>query len=236
MSAKFDTMDGQSDRILPPAFYAQKPHELARGLLGRDLIVEHETGGFRRGRIVETEAYGFVPDPASHSYRGIMTRRNRAMFGQPGHAYIYLIYGVYHCFNVVSLRGERPSAILIRALHPLDGIPEMARVRGIEGYDQEATAEGVNTTDSMSQRDREKLLSGPGKLCQAMQIELSLDEHPLWMAPLYICEGAPKSVRDNIEILRGPRIGLNPKTVGESFNWPWRYEVGGSRYLSRVFT
>jgi len=219
MRPAFDSMDALSKRVLPADFYAREPHELARDLLGRDVVIQHGARDIRRGRIVEVEVYGFLPDPASHSYRGIKTRRNQAMFGAAGNAYIYLIYGIYHCFNVVAPAGERPSAILVRALHPLEGGEAMARARGL----------------SQAKYDPEKLMSGPGKICQAMQIDRSLDAHSLWLTPLSICEGAPQAVRDEMEILSGPRIGLNPKTVGACCDWPWRYGVAGSPYLSRAF-
>lgn len=229
----FDALDSQSDRVLPAEFYAREPHQLARELLGRDLCVESEAAGLLRGRIVEVEVYGFVPDPASHSYRGVKTKRNRAMFGSPGNAYIYLIYGIYHCFNVVAQRGERPSAILVRAMHPLNGLGVMARRRGLESYTDKPASDKASTPEQMPRSVQKKLLSGPGKICQAMQIDLSCDEHRLWAPPLCICEGAPQAVRDEMEIISGARVGLNPETVGESCNWPWRYGVAGSRFLSR---
>lgn len=219
MRPAIDGVDEHSDRVLPADFYAQEPHALARDLLGRDLLIQHGARDFRRGRIVETEVYGFIPDPASHSYRGIKTRRNQAMFGAAGNAYIYLIYGIYHCFNVVAPADERPSAILVRALHPLEGLEAMAKARGLDARDD----------------DPKKLMSGPGKICQAMQIDRSFDAHPLWRSPLSIRAGAPQAVRDAMEIVSGPRVGLNPKTVGACCAWPWRYGVKGSPFLSRAF-
>jgi DNA-3-methyladenine glycosylase len=204
-------------------FYACDPHQLARRLLGRDLVRLDEQGGRLRGRIIEVEVYGHCHDPASHANTGVPTDRTSAMFGPPGTAYIYLIYGMYHCLNVVAPAGERPAAVLIRALHPLEGLESMARRRGLfERYDGQMPASV-----------RRNLLSGPGKICQAMGIDLEHNEQPLGTGQLRLARGVPVESHPNSTIACAPRIGLNPETVGEAADWPWRYGVSGSRYLSR---
>lgn len=216
-------MDEQSQRVLPADFYQREPHELAKDLLGRDLVRVLGDGTKLRGRIVELEVYGHILDRASHCHTGLPTPRTEAMFGAPGSAYIYLIYGVYHCLNIVAPSAARPSALLVRALEPVDGLDEMAAGRNLaDKYSGEMPA-----------RVKRNLLSGPGKICQAMQIDLAFNAHSLDAPPLYITQGAPAAVRQRLEIARGPRVGLNLKTVGDCYHWPWRYGVRGSAHLSR---
>ena len=130
---------------LPRAFYDRPAIEVARALLGTVLV-----HGSTSGRIVETEAYLGLQDRAAHSWRGI-TPRTRVLFGEPGHAYVYLIYGMYECLNVVAEPEGSPGCVLIRAVEPLEGIPRMRRRR--------PGARGI-----------EDLANGPGKLTLALGI------------------------------------------------------------------
>ena len=160
---------------MPPGFYNQPVLDLARALIGCTLTVDG-VGGI----IVETEAY-HAGDPASHSFAG-PTARNRAMWGAAGHAYIYRIYGIHWCLNVVG--GETPgAAVLLRALQPTHGLDLMRARRG--------TA------------DLRALCSGPGKLCQALAVTAALDGHPLDARPFAI---APRTSEP--AIVSGPRIGI----------------------------
>jgi DNA-3-methyladenine glycosylase len=186
-------------RPLPRRFYARGSLEVAPDLLGRILV--RELDGVRMaGRIVEVEAYR-PDDPASHSFRG-PTSRNAAMFGPPGHAYVYLSHGIHHCLNLTTGEG---SAVLLRALEPVEGVPEMVRRRRIA--------------------EPRLLCAGPGRLCQALGITLTENGQALSRAGgLWLAVGEPvASARAT------PRVGLSAAT-----DVAWRFVEEGSRYLSRA--
>ena len=204
---------------LPRSFYERDVHELARALLGCKLVRELD-GERLVGRIIETEAYGGPHDPACHADSGNPTERTRSMFGPPGTAYVYQIYGMYHCLNVVAPAETKAAAVLIRALRPLRGLSRMARQRDLAD----------RYTGEMPERVRKNLLSGPGKLCQAMAIDRELDGCELARGSLWLAPGEAPTERP---VERTQRIGLNPETVGEAAEWPWRYVVADSAYLSR---
>lgn len=154
--------------------------EIARGLLG-SVLVHESKHGLTSGVITETEAY-LQGDPACHAYSG-RTARNAPMFGPSMTAYIYFIYGMHHCFNVVTRPGE---AVLVRALEPLDGVDLME-----------------------SRRGRHPLSDGPAKLVQAMGITLDMNEHDLSKKPLYIVDrpsGADIQVSTRIGITKGAKL------------------------------
>jgi len=153
------------------------------------------------GVIVETEAYD-ATDPASHSFGG-PTRRNGPMFGPPGRAYVYRIYGLHWCFNLVCDGARRGSAVLIRALEPRSGLDVMRRRRGLKA-------------DAA-------LCSGPGKLCEALGIDAALNGADLTQPPFAFV--LPSR---SVAISQGPRIG-----VTRGAETPWRFGLAGSRFLSR---
>jgi DNA-3-methyladenine glycosylase len=186
---------------LPHDFYDRDTVQVARDLIGWTLIRETEEGPVG-GIIIETEAYG-PDDPANHAHRGPRPR-NAAMFGPPGFAYVYRIYGVYWCVNAVT-RGEGTGeAVLIRALEPTVGIDSMRRNRGVE--------------------DVRLLCSGPSRLCQALGITGELNGADLAHPPLMI--GGEK--RDRIDIVESTRIGIS-----KAAHLPWRFCAAGSAFLSR---
>jgi DNA-3-methyladenine glycosylase len=179
---------------------------LARDLLGARLVHEGP-GGRVGGRIVEVEAYRGPEDLAAHSARG-RTARNAVMFGPPGHLYVYLIYGLHHCLNVVAGPGEKPEAVLIRALEIDEGLP-LARAR-----------RGPRVADH-------RLAAGPGNLGRALGVDRSLNGTDLLTGPVRVLPGQGPSPR----ILRGPRVG-----VGYAGAWadrPLRYWIADDRHRSR---
>jgi DNA-3-methyladenine glycosylase len=203
-------------RRLDEAFFRREVHTLAKDLLGRHLCRD-DGQSFRVGRIVEVEAYGGAPDPACHGDSGVPTDRTRPMFERGGLAYVYLIYGMYHCFNIVSDPDGIAAAVLVRAAEPVVGLPEMARSRGL----------GAPTSAST----RRNLMSGPGKLCQAMAISREKHDGVVLASPeLFVSTGEPVPEE---AVVRTPRIGLNPKTVGDAVGWDWRYVDARSEHLSK---
>jgi DNA-3-methyladenine glycosylase len=158
--------------VLPRAFYDDDPRVVGPRLLGK-LLVRREGRKHLIGRIVEVEAYLGADDSASHASRG-KTPRNAVLFGPPGHAYIYFIYGNHYCLNISCLPDGMPGGILFRALEPVDGVEKMVELRGIE-----------------ASADLRKLTSGPGRLAAAFGITRERDNgKDLTSAPLrYIVEG-----------------------------------------------
>ena len=145
-------------KLLRRAFFNRDPRIVARELLGK-LIVRREGRKQLAGRIVEVEAYLGAGDLAAHAAAG-NTARNAVLWGPPGHAYVYFIYGVHYCLNISCLPAGEAGCILIRALEPVNGIAEMAKARGLADLDLTLP------------RDLRKLASGPGKLCEALGLSL----------------------------------------------------------------
>jgi DNA-3-methyladenine glycosylase len=183
---------------LGPAFFDRSVHEVAPELIGVTLLVDG-----CGGPIVEVEAYHHE-DPASHGFRG-RTDRNAAMFGPPGHAYVYRSYGIHWCLNVVCEPEGSASAVLIRALEPTHGLERMRTRRNLD--------------------DERLLCAGPGRLCQALGITREHDGLPLDAPPFELHAPAHEP-----ELVAGPRIGIT-----RAADLPWRYGLAGSRFLSRPF-
>ncbi len=182
---------------LPAAFYNREPERVARELLGAVLRMD-DGAGLVSGRIVETEAYLGPHDPASHSAAG-NTPRTRTMFGPPGRAYVYFIYGMHWCVNAVTREEGFGSAVLIRAIEPLEGIDRMRARR------------------PRARRDHD-LVNGPGKVCAALGITREHDGMSLTGdSPLSICAGEPV---DDALVFIGPRIGIT-----KAADWPLRFVV-----------
>ncbi|MGH7553776.1 MAG: DNA-3-methyladenine glycosylase [Longimicrobiales bacterium] len=193
----------------PAAFYARPAEIVAPALLG-GLLVSTIDGIETSGRIVETEAYVGPHDPASHAAERIgRTVRNRSMFGVPGIAYVYRIYGVHWCLNIVTDRVEYPAAVLIRAIEPVSGIETMRRRRGVP-FAEFADA---------------GLGSGPGKLAAALGITGAIDGHPLDRPPLIV---ARFDVPSESAIARGPRVGIT-----RAADWPLRFFIRGNPHVSK---
>jgi DNA-3-methyladenine glycosylase len=189
---------------LPAKFYDRDTEQVARDLLGAVLRCT-TLDGVASGRIVETEAYLGEHDLACHAAAGL-TQRTRWLYGEPGTAYVYFIYGVHWCFNAVTRAVGSPSAVLVRALEPIDGIDLMRERRG-------------------DVRDRD-LTNGPGKLCEALGITGALNGLPLRKSTIEILRGdaVPDS---NVAIT--PRIGIT-----KSAEWPLRWYVADNPYVSKT--
>ena len=178
-------------------FFARSVHDVAPELIGTTLLCDGAGG-----TIVEVEAYD-REDPAAHGFRG-RTARNATMFGPAGHAYVYRSYGIHWCLNFVCEEEGVASAVLIRALEPVEGLDEMRRRRRL---------------------DNPRLLcTGPGRLCQALGVTREHDGLPLDEPPF---ELLPR--REEPEIVTGLRIGIT-----QAADRPWRYALAGSRFLSRA--
>jgi DNA-3-methyladenine glycosylase len=201
---------------LPRSFYLDPPEAVARNLLGKVLVRRYEgkteTRAVRRrlaGRIVEAEAYCGLDDPAAHAFSG-KTERNAVLFGPPGFAYIYFIYGMHYCLNFSCEPEGQPGGVLLRALEPLEGLTTMARLRGLA-----------------ADANPRLLTSGPGRLCEALAIERAghngLDvtsrRSGLWVED----DGFRVP-----QIDAGPRVGIR-----KAADLPLRFSIAGNRFVSR---
>jgi DNA-3-methyladenine glycosylase len=178
--------------------FTRNSPEVASQLIGMTLLVDG-VGGI----IVETEAYD-AEDPASHSFSG-PTPRNAVMFGPPGHAYVYLSYGIHWCLNFVCREVGHGAGVLIRALQPTTGVSLMV--------------------DRRRQPDPRMLCSGPGRLAQALAITHDLNGKRVDIPPFRLSEASTRA-----SLVCGPRIGIS-----KAVDRPWRFGLAGSRYVSRPF-
>jgi DNA-3-methyladenine glycosylase len=188
----------RSQQRLGRSFYERPVVQVARELIG--CTVAH---GDTAGIIVETEAY-HDSEPASHAFVGL-TARTSTLFGPPGNAYVYRSYGIHALLNAVCEPVGVGAAVLIRALHPISGLLEMRKRRSV-GSDLE-------------------LCSGPGKLTQALDVELHQNGSSLLDGPIAIFAAAGVK---SIEVLSGPRVGIT-----KAVDLPWRFCLAGSPYVSR---
>ncbi len=194
---------------LPLRFYRRPTELVARELLGRFIVREIE-GERLVVRIVETEAYLGGPDRASHAWGGRRTARNECLYLPGGHAYVYFIYGMHFCLNVVTEGADLGSAVLIRAGEPVEGLERMLARRGL------ARARPGDVA------------GGPGRLCKALGIDRADDGVRLDCGALRIVEGEPVAPE---EIAVGPRVGIG--YAGEAVAWPLRFAIRGHPHVSR---
>lgn len=196
-------------------FFATDAESLARALLGSHLVRVLDDGREVRVRINETEAYTGVEDRASHAYGGRRTARNESMWGAPGTAYVYFVYGMHHCFNIACGREGEPPAVLVRGGEVIAGIDAAAELRGRDLRRVDRPARG--------------LADGPAKLCRAMAIDRALDGVDLTRdGRIWVERGDSAKVREQ-EVSRLPRIGV--AYAGEWALRPlrWVRRVGGPR-------
>jgi len=190
---------------LERGFFERPTLEVARDLIGKRLVRCGEDGTRVSGIIVETEAYCGKFDEACHSYKG-KTERTQIMFGGKGHAYIYLIYGMYHCLNLTSGLAGEPECVLIRALEPKEGLHHMHERRGTDKH--------------------KNLCSGPGKLCIALDTPKSLNGRDLCTGETLYLEDPG----DRPEVTASPRINIG--YAGEAVHYPWRFTLTDSPFVS----
>lgn len=200
---------------LNSAFYSRDPRLVARDLIGR-YIVRHVPDGSPNRlivvRIVETEAYLGTPDPASHAYAGRRTRRNASLYLEGGHAYVYFIYGMHYCLNVVTGSTENGDAVLIRAAEVVVGEHIVQKNRGL---------------DHGRKFRPVQIAGGPARLCQALGVGRDQDGHRLSTPPLQITAGQPVEDR---HVLVGPRVGIG--YAGAAVHWPLRFALNDSPSIS----
>lgn len=195
--------------ILPREFYIHPPDQVARQLLGKILVRRYE-GRRLAGRIVEIEAYFGLDDPAAHAFIG-KTPRNAVLFGPPGFAYVYFIYGMHYCLNISCEPEGTPGGVLFRALEPLEGIATMAELRGL----------GADAPPRL-------LTSGPGRLCQALGITRTTHngiDVTSRRSGLHVEDDGWRPA--TIEAL--PRIGIR-----KAAERPLRFVIAGNRFVSRA--
>jgi DNA-3-methyladenine glycosylase len=200
-------------KLLRRQFFNRDPRTVARELLGK-LIVRKEGGKIFAGRIVEVEAYLGAGDLAAHAVAG-NTERNAVLWGAPAHAYVYFIYGMHYCLNISCLPAGEAGCVLIRALEPIAGLPEMARARQLSHL------------ELISPRDFRKLMSGPARLCEALGITRERDNGK----DMVSARSDLQVMNDGFsvkEVAVTPRIGIT-----KSAEMPLRYLVRGSAFISR---
>jgi len=200
-------------KLLSRAFFNRDPRLVARELLGK-LIVRREGRKRLAGRIVEVEAYLGAGDLAAHAAAG-HTSRNAVLWGPPGHAYVYFIYGVHYCLNISCLPAGEAGCVLIRALEPVSGLREMAEARDLADLDLTLV------------RDLRKLASGPGKLCEALDITRPRDNDKDMLSP-----------RSDLQVMsdgfRVPEVAVTQRIgITKSAELPLRYVIAGNMFLSK---
>lgn len=194
---------------LPFSFYQREDVlQIAEELVGKLLVTNWE-GIVTSGRIVECEAYAGVTDRASHAYGGRRTRRNEVMYGLGGYAYVYLIYGIHHLFNVVTYTKNIPHAILIRSLEPVKGVDEMLKRTGKEELDYTLTR-------------------GPGNLSKALGISTKHSGMSLTGKELFLADDGHRYTKKQITL--SPRIGVD--YAGDDALLPYRYYIKGNPFVS----
>lgn len=200
---------------LPRRFFNRDPRQVAPELLGK-VLVRRERETILAGRIVELEVYLGESDPAAHAFAG-RTARNFVLFGPPGHAYVYFIYGNHYCLNVSCMPEGQAGSLLFRALEPLIGQKQMARNRGL-------------SPDSVTERQLRLLTSGPGRMAEALGITRARDNDKDLVSPgsdLLIVDDGYRPEKIAIT----PRIGIT-KAAAE----PLRYLIAGNEFVSKSFS
>lgn len=193
-------------------FYSRDTETVAKELLGKILV--HEVDGKRlAGKIVETEAYLGIKDKAAHSYGGRRTPRVEVMYGEAGFSYVFIIYGMYYCFNVVTQKEEIPEAVLIRALEPVESLDIIATNRFKKDY------------NDLTKTQIKSLTNGPGKLCDGLKINKTLNGEDLFDNKLYIEDND-----EEFNIITDKRIGID--YAEEAKDYLLRFYIENNKYVS----
>ena len=196
-------------------FYNRNSLIVAQELLGKYLVNNIQGIKFI-GKIVEVEAYMGPEDKAAHSYNNLLTKRTEIMYGDAGYAYVYFIYGMHFCMNVVVESKGKPQAVLIRALEPLRPIGDMAARR----YSK--------TLEKLKRSQLISLTNGPAKLCKAMGINKEHNGENLCGEKLYVTQGENQ---DKFKIVRAKRINID--YAEEAKDYPWRFYIENNPYISK---
>ncbi len=193
-------------KITDREFYNRDSLIVAQELLGKVLV--HEINGQKvAAKIVEAEAYMGVTDKAAHSYGGKRTPRVEVMYGGPGFAYVFLVYGMYYCFNIVTREAGNPQAVLLRAVEPAGGLELIAQNRFNKAYAE------------LTKNQIKNLTNGPGKLCKALAIDKSLNGADLCGDRLYVATGD----KEKFNIIAAKRVGID--YAEEAKEHPWRFYI-----------
>jgi DNA-3-methyladenine glycosylase len=198
-------------------FFARDTLIVAKELLGK--VIVREIDGVRlSGKIVETEGYIGSIDKASHAYGGKKTPRVEPLYGEPGISYVFSIYGMYECFNVISKEKGSPEGILIRAVEPIDGLEKIAQNRFRKSY------------DTLTAKEIKNLTNGPSKLCIALDINKKVHNFMdlVISKELYIEDGG---IINSSDIVETTRVGID--YAEEAVDFPWRFYVKNNIYVSK---
>ncbi|NLZ48291.1 MAG: DNA-3-methyladenine glycosylase [Clostridiales bacterium] len=201
---------------LERSFYSRDTLQVAEELLGK-YLVRKINDKFLIGKIVEVEAYMGEQDKAAHSYGGRRTERNEVMYGEAGHIYVYFIYGMHYCFNVITEKVNVPRGVLIRALEPMDGMEIMALNRYKKSLEE------------LTSREIRNLTNGPAKLCSALNITREHNGMDICKDDFYI--GQDEKKRENFEIVKTTRINID--YAEEARFYPWRFYIKDNPYVSK---
>lgn len=205
---------------LRPSFFSKDTFWLAKNLLGK-YLARKDGKNTLIAKIVETEAYYGPKDKASHASRG-KTERTKIMFDRPGLAYIYLVYGMYYCFNIVTESKDFPAAILIRAVEPIAGISQMQKNRHLN--------KKLIVPMPNAQCQIPNLTNGPAKLCQALNIDKELNGHNLITSKLLYLAENPKEKIKSSQIQSAKRVNID--YAGHYKHKLWRYYIKNNPFVS----
>lgn len=201
--------------IIEKEFYKNGAIDIAKNILG-DYLIREVDGRKIKSMIVETESYVGAIDKACHAYNYKRTERTKPLFQEGGIAYVYFIYGLYHCFNIVTNISGEPEAVLIRAIEPLDNLDYISNIRFNKNYNE------------LSKTQKKNLTNGPSKLCSALKITKNDNYKKLYVhGDLYI----ERNLNKNFEVVTTKRIGID--YAEEAKDFLWRFYIKDNMYISK---